>query len=139
MPTVHNSELVTHTVLVGSQQSLTAADELPHVLNVVDIEVESSLNKIPIATLTIADGNPYEQDFEVSNSGLLAPGKFVEVRLGYGGDNITVFKGIITANGHQIQDSQSLFVVTCKHETVRMTEIGRENVLPPVTNAYIVS
>src|SRR3546814_4116529 len=107
MPTVHNSELVTHTVLVGSQQSLTAADELPHVLNVVDIEVESSLNKIPIATLTIADGNPYEQDFEVSNSGLLAPGKFVEVRLGYGGDNITVFKGIITANGHQIQDSQS--------------------------------
>src|SRR3546814_3394887 len=42
-------------------------------------------------------------------------------RLGYGGDKITVFKGIITANGHQIQDSQSLFVVTCKHETVRMT------------------
>ncbi|MEC3881890.1 type VI secretion system tip protein VgrG [Parapedobacter sp. 10938] len=121
MPTVHNSDLVTHTVLVGSQPTLTAADELPHVLNVVDIEVESSLNKIPTATLTIADGNPYEQDFEVSSSGLLAPGKFVEIRLGYDGDNITVFKGIITANGHQIQDLQSLFVVTCKHETVRMT------------------
>lgn len=121
MPITHSSDLVTQTILVGSQPTLTAADELPHVLNIVEIEVESSLNKIPTATLTVADGSPYEQDFEVSSSGLLAPGKFVEIRLGYDGENAPVFKGIITANNHRIHDSQSLFVVTCKHETVRMT------------------
>ncbi len=121
MPTANDSDLVTHTILAGGQPTLTAADEIPHVLPVVAIEVENALNKIPTATLTIADGNPYEQDFEVSSSGLFGPGKFIEIRLGYNGDNTTVFKGIITANSHQIQDSQSLFIVTCKHETVRMT------------------
>lgn len=121
MSTSNNSDLVTHTILIGSQPALTAADELPHALHVVGIEVDSSLNKVPTATLTVADGNPYEQDFEVSSSGLLAPGKFVEIKLGYNGDNTTVFKGLVTANSHQIQDTQSLLLVTCKHETVRMT------------------
>ncbi|GGG77907.1 hypothetical protein GCM10007415_07360 [Parapedobacter pyrenivorans] len=121
MSTANLNDLVTYTILVGNQPVLTAADELPQVLHVVDVQIESSLNKIPIATLTIADGNPYEQDFELSSSGLLAPGKFIEIKLGYNGNNATVFKGLVTANGHQIQDAQSLLVVTCKHETVRMT------------------
>jgi len=121
MSAANNSDLVTYTILVGSQPTLTAADELPQVLHVVDIEIENSLNKIPTATLTIADGNPYEQDFAVSSSGVLVPGKFIEIKLGYNGDNATVFKGVVTANSHQIQDARSLLAVTCKHETVRMT------------------
>src|SRR5690606_27490603 len=116
-----NSDLVTYTILVGNQPALTAADELSQVLHIVDLQIENSLNKIPTATFGVADGNPYEQDFEVSSNGLLAPGKFIEIKLGYNGNNTTVFKGLITANSHQIQDTQSLLVVTCKHETVRMT------------------
>ncbi|WP_262248797.1 type VI secretion system tip protein VgrG [Parapedobacter soli] len=121
MSTTNNNDLVTHTILVGSRPTLTAADELPHTLHVVEIEIDSSLNKIPTAILTIADGNPYDQDFEVSGSGLLVPGKFIEVKLGYDGENATVFKGIVTSNSHQIRDTHSSLVVTCKHETIRMT------------------
>lgn len=122
MPTAPNNlDLVTYTILAGSSAVLTAADELPGVVPVVEIHIDSALNKIPTATLTIADGNAAEQGFEVSGSRWLAPGKFIEIKAGYDGDNATVFKGIVVANSHQIQESGSLLVVTCKHETVRMT------------------
>ncbi len=126
MPSPDNRDLVTYTVLVGSGAALTAADQLPQALHVVDIQVDNVLNKIPSATLSIADGNPYEQDFEVSNAGLLAPGRFIEIQLGYDGDNTTVFKGIIVANSHRIEGAHASLLVTCKHEAVRMT-VGKKS------------
>src|SRR5690606_4116642 len=122
----NNRDLVTYTILAGSSAMLTAADELPGVVPVVEIHIDSALNKIPTATLTVADGNAAEQGFEVSGSGRLAPGKFIEIKAGYDGDNATVFKGMVVANSHQIQESGSLLVVTCKHETVRMT-VGKKS------------
>jgi Rhs element Vgr protein len=127
MPTASNNrDLVTYTILSGSSASLTAADELPGVVPVIEIHIDSALNKIPTATLTVADGSVADQDFEVSRSRWLTPGKFIEIKAGYDGDNTTVFKGIVVANSHQIQDSGSLLVVTCKHETVRMT-LGKKS------------
>lgn len=116
-----NSDVVSFTILVGSNAAMADAQQLPPALHIVDIQVENSLNKVPSAMLTIADGNPYEQDFEVSSSGLLAPGKFIEIKMGYNGDDNTVFKGLVIANSHQIAESQSTLIITCKHETVRMT------------------
>jgi len=121
MPATNHNDLVTHTILVGSSPRLTVADALPQTAHVVEIQVEGELNKIPTATVTLRDGNPYEQDFALSSSGLLEPGKFIEVKLGYNGHETTVFKGLITAISHQIQESRSLLVATCKHETVKMT------------------
>lgn len=126
MPSPDNRDLVTYTVLVGSSATLTAAHQLPQALHVIAIQVENTLNKIPTATLSIADGSPYEQDFQVSSSGLLAPGKFIEIQLGYDGNNATVFKGIIVANSHQIAGSHASLQITCKHETVRMT-VGKKS------------
>ncbi|WP_257670737.1 type VI secretion system tip protein VgrG [Parapedobacter tibetensis] len=126
MPTQLQTDLVTFNMLVGDSSTLSAADEIPQELHVIDIRVELAINKLPIATFKIVDGTPYEQDFVLSNSGLFAPGKYIEIKLGYNNTNTTVFKGIVVANNHQVNGSSSFLQVTCKHEAVKMT-IGKKS------------
>jgi len=127
MPTTTNTgDLVTYTILAGKTAQLTAADELPQVLPVMEIHIEEAVNKIPTATLTVADGNVADQDFEVSGGRWLAPGTYIEIKVGYNGNHDTLFKGIVIANSHQIHESNSMLIVICKHETVRMT-LGKKS------------
>ncbi len=84
-------------------------------------------NMIPTARIILHDGDIPTEDFLASNEDTFAPGHEVQIKLGYGGDEETVFKGIITAHGIRTRDSeQSLLEVVIKHPVIKMT-INRAN------------
>ncbi len=67
------------------------------------------------------------EDFEISNSEDLVPGKEIEILAGYHSDETTIFKGIVTSHGIKSRHRKpSLLDVECRDSTVKMT-IGRQN------------
>lgn len=101
-------------------------DEVGQQYHVTQIEVHKEINKIPFARLTIADGNPSEETFAVSNEDLFIPGHTVEIKLGYHSEETTVFKGVIMAISNEISSSSSRLLIDCKDAAVKMT-VGKNS------------
>ena len=101
--------------------------QLQDEIAVKSISVSKSANKIPTARLVIEDGNIPEQDFPVSNMDELLPGVEIEIKMGYRGENETVFKGIIIRHGIKTrQNARSLLTLELKDVAIKMT-LGRKN------------
>ena len=64
---------------------------LPKDILVMKIVVKSEVNKIARAYLSIAGGKSYENLFPESEISSFAPGKAVDISLGYGQKNVKVF------------------------------------------------
>lgn len=121
MPVMLNRELVTFKILLGSSGDSPAIDEIASDIQVLDISIIKELNKIPYATIRIADGSAADSDFDLSNSGLFNPGKSIDLKLGYNGEEQSVFNGLIINNSHIISGRQSTLNLICKHKAVKMT------------------
>lgn len=119
IPTSQNPDLATSTILVEG-------NAIPQEVSVVSMQVSREIDKIPTAVITISDGDPATGEFQQSNSDLFIPGKTIEIKMGYHSDETTVFKGIITSHAIKIRESQSVLVITCKDEAVKMT-VGRKS------------
>lgn len=113
------SDLVTLKILVEGS-------ELSHAYSVLNIAVEKEINRIPTARITLLDGNPSSQEFELSNQELFLPGKEIEIKAGYHSDEETIFKGIVIKHSLKIRTSQSFLIVECKDKAVKLT-IGRKS------------
>jgi Rhs element Vgr protein len=116
-----NREVATFKILLGAGPTTTPDSEVSGRIQVIDISIYRELNKIPYATIRIADGSAADSDFEIGNSGEFSLGKSIEIKLGYNTDDESVFRGIIVGNSHAIHGRQSTLVLTCKHEAVKMT------------------
>ncbi|GAA0879209.1 hypothetical protein GCM10009119_21770 [Algoriphagus jejuensis] len=121
MISVENRELVTFKILLGTGPGATPDQEVSGRIQILEITVDKTLNKIPYATLKIADGSAADSDFEIGNSGEFAMGKSIDIQLGGSGDDKSVFKGIIVGNSHSVNANQSTLFLVCKHEAVKMT------------------
>ncbi len=119
--TAPNRELVTSKILLGNGPFSNPDQEVSGQIQVIAMSVYLELNKIPYATIYLADGSAADSDFEISNSGEFALGKSIEIQLGYNTDDQSVFRGIIIANSHVIEGNKSSLQLTCKHEAVKMT------------------
>ena len=117
--TYKSADLVTYKILVDGT-------ELPATVSVLNINIEKELNRIPSAKIMIADGNPSEQDFPVSNDSLLIPGKEIEIKAGYHSDEETIFKGIIIKHSLKIRAGNSMLIIECRDKAVKLT-VGRKN------------
>ena len=113
------SDLVTVKILIEGA-------ELSHAYSVMNIVVEKEINRIPTARITLLDGNPSSQEFELSNQDLFLPGKEIEIKAGYHSDEETIFKGIVIKHSLKIRASQSFLIVECKDKAVKLT-IGRKS------------
>ena len=101
--------------------------ELRPEYQVMSILVRKELNKISIARFTIRDGDAASEDFEISNTDTLIPGKKVEIKTGRDGQNATIFKGVITNHGIRIREGgRSELNIECKDESVKLT-VGRQS------------
>lgn len=115
-----NTGLVTFTVKIDGQA--VSSD-----YRILQVDVMREVNRIPSAKLTIADGDPALQDFEVSNSADFLPGKAIEIQAGYALSEETIFKGIIIKHGIKVSSFQSsVLVIECRDEAYKMS-IGRKN------------
>ena len=72
---------------------------LPAELEVLDLEIQLELNRIPQASLTLLDGSVAERCFEISDGALFKPGSRISIALGYQGGGPApekIFEGIVT-------------------------------------------
>ena len=112
--TVRSADLVTFKILIEGT-------ELSAVHQVKNISVEKEINRIPFAQVVFLDGEAASQNFNLSNEDLLVPGKDIEIKAGYDNDEETIFKGIIIKHSIKIRENNSVLIVECRDEAVKMT------------------
>ena len=105
--------------------------ELGSEYEVMRIHVWNEVFKVSRARITIVAGDSYLGTFEESEQADFAPGKDVEISVGYDQTNAVVFKGIILKHKIEIRDgyltlaSRSLLVLDCSDKAVKLT-VGRK-------------
>ena len=113
--------------------------EIDGAFAVQSVFVHRAYNKISETRLSILDGDIPTEDFPASNEDTFAPGKEIEIKMGYSTDEETVFKGIIVKHGIRSQNAaSSILELTIKDAAVKMT-VNRENkYFTELTDADIV-
>ncbi len=100
--------------------------ELPATYIVHSIDVIKAVNKIAIARVAIAAGDPVKEEFTENEETMFQPGKDVEIKLGYDGTNTTVFKGIVEKieikleKGFMSSRMKSLMILNCVDKAVEL-------------------
>jgi Rhs element Vgr protein len=94
---------------------------------VMSISVIKEVNRVPLATISLRDGEASRRDFEISATDDFIPGKKIRINAGRDGKNTQVFKGIIVRHAIRVRNNgQSELQLDCYDESVRMT-IGRHS------------
>jgi Rhs element Vgr protein len=93
---------------------------------VVSVEVNKELNRIPTALIVVRDGSPSDQSFPISDSSDFIPGNPIVIMAGYQSNETQIFSGIIVQQGLKIDKEDSVIEVVCKDKAVKMT-VGRKN------------
>ena len=120
IPNPRFQNLITFSILVDGT-------EIPGLISVLSIVVHKEVNRIPTAMVVLMDGDPAEQNFELSNQDLLIPGAEISISAGYNSTNNQIFKGIIVKHSIKINSKQaSVLNIECKASAVKMT-VGRKS------------
>ena len=120
LPGNQNTDLVTFTIKVNG-------NALGTTYQVVSMNLNNEINRIPMAKLVIYDGDPAKQDFPVSNEATLIPGATIEIAVGYHSDEATIFSGIILRHSLKIRNNGSpMLILDCRDKAVKMT-VARKN------------
>jgi Rhs element Vgr protein len=108
-------ERITFTLEVDGQAVSTA-------LQVTSVVVNRQINRIPSARLIIADGETNRSDFATSNEETFIPGKELTVKAGDSGDEVQIFKGIITSHRIKVRPTGlSQLLVEARDAAFKMT------------------
>ncbi len=125
---------------------IVAGTALPDTVEVLGVEIVKTVNKIPIARVSVLDGSVSMEDFSISESADFVPGSTIEIKAGYHSQETTIFKGIIISQTIKTHPEEApLLVIECRDETIKMT-LGRKNayyndvkdsdVITKITGAY---
>jgi Rhs element Vgr protein len=94
---------------------------------IISIEVEHALNRIPSAQIVVRDGSAADESFTVAAGADFAPGAKIKILTGYHQKNTAVFSGVVvkTAIQHR-QGGDSTLTVHCRDTAAAMT-VGRRS------------
>ena len=124
---------------------LSEGNEVSRTHHVLSIIVNKEVNRIPSATLLMLDGDPAKESFEISNKIDFEPGKKIEIKAGYRSEEETIFKGIVIKHGIKVRKNNSILMIECKDEAVKMTgscknkyfkEVKDSDVLDEIIGTY---
>jgi Rhs element Vgr protein len=92
------------------------------------LQVTRSFNRVAVAKVMLADGDPAKQDFPISSEDdALAPGSEIEIALGYHDQTHIIFKGIIVKHAiKSAKNKKSLLSIEAKDKAVKLAA-GRKN------------
>jgi phage protein D len=105
---------------------------LPTGMIVLKVQVKLEVNKIARAYISILGGKSYENLFPESENTIFAPGKDVEISIGYAQKNVKVFSGIITKHSLDIStnylsfSSRNLLLLEASDKSIKMT-VGKKS------------
>jgi Rhs element Vgr protein len=106
---------------------LVDGSELPPTVEVMSIVAEREVNRVPRAQLVVRDGDIAAEDFPLSNQDHFVPGKELQIKVGYGAQEKTIFKGIVIKHSIKVRSpGGSYLTVDCWDAAVKMT-VGRKS------------
>ena len=117
--------------LLGSTGVLTLnilsdGSALADTIQIVSVETNCGVNKIPFSKIILLDGDVPTGDFPVSDADSFKPGAEITINAGYDSDTKTIFKGLVIKHSLKIAENGSTLIVQCKDSAVAMT-VGRKN------------
>ncbi len=95
-------------------------------IQIVSVEINYCVNKIPFAKIILLDGDLPTGDFPVSDADSFKPGAEIIIDAGYDSETQTIFKGLVIKHSLKIAGEGSSLIVQCKDSAVAMT-VGRKN------------
>lgn len=118
-----------------------AGRPLPDQMEVVDLEVDLAINRVPRAILTLLDGSVPERRFAISDDTLLAPGALVRIALGYQSDGPlakTVFEGLVTRHAVAATVEGYRLRVELSDRAIRMTRSRRSAIYSQMSDGEVM-
>ncbi|TMI69820.1 MAG: type VI secretion system tip protein VgrG [Bacteroidetes bacterium] len=111
---------VTFTVKIAGQA-------IPATIEVYSMNVIKEANRVPSARLTLLDGDPAKQKFQVSDEALFIPGKQIELFAGHQSKEDLIFKGIIIKHAISVRkNGSSQLKLECRDVAFQMT-LGKKS------------
>ncbi len=106
---------------------------------ILSVDVRREVNRIPRAEIHLADGNAARQRFPISDADLFEPGREIEIKLRYeGGDDATVFKGMVVRHAVEASAAGSVLAVEIKDAAVKLTGARHSAVFRDQTDGEII-
>ncbi len=116
-----------------------AGQPLPDTWQVQSIDVRTGVNKLPKAVLVLYDGSAAEENFPISATDMLIPGKAIEIALGYDSHNTVVFTGVIYAQGLEVtENAGSKLIVEATDKAMAMTLARRNAIYENTTDSDLI-
>ena len=108
------TDVVTRKVFINNT-------ELSNEIQLSQLSVMKSFNKIASAKLVFKDGAVADRDFVLSNDDKFKPGSEIKIQLGYHGSADTVFEGIIIKHAVKVMRGSSVLIIDAKDKAVKLT------------------
>jgi Rhs element Vgr protein len=100
---------------------------VPDVLQIVSVEINHSVNRIPSAIITVLDGDMPDGTFPISDAQHFKPGALIVISAGYESIVKPIFTGIVIKHSIKISgDNYARLVIECRDKALAMT-VGRKN------------
>ena len=130
-PNIGQSNVVNWEIRINNQP-------LTQQLRVLGIYVIWEVNKIPKCKLILSDGDPSEENFEVSNQPWFAPGQSIEILMGYGTAPSPIFKGIVISQQLKVRSQSAKLIVDCRHPIFKMSLSPKQRHFENLTDEDII-
>lgn len=105
---------------------------------VMSVDVRAGVNMLPRARIVIADGNPSEANFPISESAALIPGATIAIALG-GSSTTEIFSGLVYRQGLEIGENQaSRLVIEATDKAMVMTLARGNAVFETMTDSAMI-
>ena len=114
IPTPDSISVITSTILSNG-------NVVPGQVQVLSIVVQTSVNRIPQATLVIRDGDAASQTFPASEADYFLPGREIVIKAGYRANEDTIFRGVVVSQSLKMREQKSILRVVCKAPAYKMT------------------
>jgi len=120
-PITGKNDIVTYKIKIEGKE---IGEKVP----VFDIQTEKAINRIATARLVflMSYGAGDDKTFELTEKGVFAPGKPIEILIGYHANEDSVFKGIIVNIGIKAYGKFNQLIIDCSNKAVKMTQ-GRKS------------
>ena len=96
-------------------------NELSKSLQVISIAISEEVNKIAKASIVFLDGDAAAETFSISEMDELTPGKQVEIKAGYNGQEDMIYSGLVISQTLKVKRGSSYLIVECRDAAVKMT------------------
>lgn len=131
IPTPATPDVCTVAILIDGK-------ELPGAFHLLTLTTTREINRIPSASLQIEDGDAAKSTFAASSADEFAPGKSIEVQLGYRSQNKSVFKGVIVRQQIRVRKAGSILSVDCFADAVKTVGARRSRYFLDKTDSDII-